>query len=96
MSMNSRGERSRIKKRTRNPFYFFMIEKKNEMIAEHRWKSEWSNEKLVKIIMPIWYRNKDDPSFMEPYINMHQEWKLNKVGLSAFFISRDLSFNSSD
>jgi len=72
------GGKRRKKKKTKNPFYFFMMEKKEEWLTEGRWKAHWSMEELVQNTLPLWHQNKENPGFMEPYIEMHRQWKLKE------------------
>jgi len=74
------GKKVKRKKPQRNPFYFFMVEKRAEWLSEGSWQAHWGQEELVRSCLPLWKERKEDPQFMEPYIEQHRQWKEAQKG----------------
>ena len=50
------------------PFYFFMMDKKDEWIQDGTLSENPSMKQLVDKCKPLWYAMKNNPLLMEPYI----------------------------
>ena len=50
------------------PFYFFMMDKKDEWIQDGTLSENPSMKQLVDKCKPLWYAMKTNPLLMEPYI----------------------------
>ena len=66
-------------KTVRTPFWFFMMEKKQQWEQEGRWDGRGGTDALVKAALPHWTELKaGPPHLMEKYIELHREWKAER------------------
>ena len=76
----SAPERKR-NKITKSPFYFFMMEKRDEWEQEGKWPPKNTMEDLVHAVFPIWKAEQEkNPEFMAPYVELHRAWKKEQLG----------------
>lgn len=76
------------KKKTnkQGPFYFFMMDKRDEWITEGRWSKTNSMKQLVDECLPLWKMMKTNPALLEPYIEKSREFKMSqRNGLEEVF-----------
>jgi len=76
----SAPERKR-NKITKSPFYFFMMEKRDEWEQEGKWPPKNTMEDLMHAVFPIWKAEQEkNPEFMAPYVELHRAWKKEQLG----------------
>lgn len=73
------------------PFYFFMMDKKDEWIQDGTLSENPSMKQLVDKCKPLWYAMKTNPLLMEPYIEKASEWKKQNRNLETIFDSHGRS-----
>ena len=63
------------KNKSQGPFYFFMMDKKAEWMAEGRWDESKGMKRLAEECQPLWAMLKTSQALMEPYIKKACEAK---------------------
>jgi len=72
---NNNQKKSKKKRQTQGPFYWFMMDKKEEWTQEGKWNENFSTKHLVDQCMPLWKILKTNPNLLEPYILKARDWK---------------------
>jgi len=77
---NKVEERKKMKKGDRRgPFYFFMLEKKEEWISEGLWDPGYSMTDLATACKPSWDLLRTNPDLVEPYQRKASEYRKEKT-----------------